>query len=533
MVENIINNQIKTEDKAQNFFIKNKKFLIAGVVVICILLLVVMFSLLLSNSANTSRPGSNNNPNITQTPTNNPKTTKELRYNPLINNQEVEMIEDAYKKQLQKAGKPVPTEPDYKFQYELSPNLNSGNSFLPVQKVYAAGKCNTVTAPAKVTVYTLKNHINQKDAQKLADGFGLTGSPSSLPTDDPNSYQYYFTDEQTSKYFTITEPSVTYYFHQAIVSASGSATVDITQAEILANKALSDHNLVTGITLKNKNTDNNIHFFTYDRKYGEYTLVNNQAIEALGKTNSLCNLTPSIQMGVIDVQITDRGDLYKIINMTRQISTTNSLSSQSLVSSIKEYNNQPPINPIVIGGTANAKKEKVTIDEVSIVWYDYGEKFAQITYIPMYLTSGRTASGARVFSLFPTVSKKEIDKLPVSNKLNVSRNTLQLLPFYLNPRPLATKAPQAKKCYGGAIDYQVKCSVNGSLICAKVFEAPAQSDPMGVCQNGCQTKTEVIDFNNQNPCILIKSRLRNLNYYDPYPFSKSGTATCVLNGCPC
>lgn len=77
--------------------------------------------------------------NLSQTPN--------RKFNPLINNAEVERVENSLRKKMESAGISVTPKPEYKFHYQLDPALRNKNSFRIIEPVIAANTCNINSAP--------------------------------------------------------------------------------------------------------------------------------------------------------------------------------------------------------------------------------------------------------------------------------------------------------------------------------------------------------------------------------------------------
>lgn len=528
--------------KIQDFYIKHKKACVIGVLG-CITVLIVVILLLPNPQTNTALEGPSPtvSPNSFQT-----QTTKRDVFNPLINNNEVRRVEKAYTKKYQQAGKTFPESKEYKFDYKLSPELKKDGSFLfPVQSAFAASMCNIDLAPKTVPVYTLKAHYTTKDAQTIASEFDLSGEPASLPMEDGSSFQYFFSDKAISKFLHVSEPSGAVYYHKA--SPSGTLVMSADKAKALADAQLLKQNVSEKMVYKtvasNPKTPNEAYAVSYMKDYGNFSMTDAISIKALGMTKSVCSVIPTETMNTVQVMYSQKGDLSKMINKTRKITKEYSLARQTLEESMNEYKGSLPILPVVLGSAPQSLTDTVTIDEAVLVWYDYGEQYAQLSYVPMYLTSGKTDSGSRVLTLFPSISKAVLATTPIPD-LTQSKDVLQLGTFIPAP-PKSPPPTEGGLCFGNLIDYTVTCTQAGATVCDEFIAVPTNlGDPYNVCQVGCKNLSGVITLTaGSDPCIefLKKNGITLDQSVVPFPGSglpieggfSGGDVSCVLNGCPC
>lgn len=524
--------------KIKIFAEKHKSILIGSCIVVIIVGLSILTSMLMNKKGE----------DITKAPlpsTSAPTITKEPQsYNPLISNGEIKRVHNAYK---QKLGDKYIEPPKYQFEYELSPRLKSGkssSSLFFIKNAFSAGTCDIDSAPSKVSVFSLKSHLFKDEATAISKEFGFSVPPSSLPMEDGVSFQYFYSDSSANAFLTINEPSAIYYYHKVISDPNDSPDIDLTKATNLSDNELKKHNLSDNLNLKSKIYENSLKKFVLDyvKEPDGLKTVDPTTIKALGMPSSVCAVKTSEKMNKIQTIITPKGGLFKLINNTRIVDKSYTFDRQSLDASLEEYKLIQPIDPIVVGPTS-ITGGKVIIDEATLVLFDYGDQYAQVSYIPMYLTSGQSATGTRVFSLFPAVKKSDLDKTNI-NDLTSAQSNLQLGTFKpVAPKPQYKTPPPVAGCPGNLIDYRVTCSYNSSTVCDGYFSAQSSQDPFGVCTNGCQDKSgEVTTGARENPCEKflqdqgISSPELNdkfKNSFDPQSMPTGGTSSCSLNGCPC
>ncbi|GEM_PF-2599305 len=544
-------------DNLKTYYASHKKLClgIAGGVLVVLLALFLM----LPNPRTTQSP-SQMTPSQAPIQGNNPnKETKgQDKFNPLISNDELKRVEEGAKKQYEQAGKVYPTRQE-NIQFELGPNMKKKSGFNFVQQAYAQTYCNISTLPPTLNAYVLKANLTVKDATALAGKYSLISAPASVPMADGKSFEYYFADAQVSKFMNIAEPSGIFYYHKASGSALPNQDISESQAKSLTDSELTRLGLSDKIVLKSSSFDASTNNFdiTYNRDLG-LKLVDNLTVAALGSGQSVCSVVESTAMNEVKFIISKQAEVMKTISHTRIMGGTYPLKTQDLIDSLNEYGKNSPIPPIVIGGPVNGP---ASIDSAMLVYYDYGKFYGQIAYVPVYLTSGKTTSGVRVFGFFPAISKKELDKTPIPN-LRQTRDMLQLETF--NPRPAANPnapKPQPKPspkpgqpqltskpsepgelCYGGLVDYDINCNVGdiGAEICSGYFELSSKTgDLFGACTNGCQVKSEMFDVPaGVNPCAeFLKRHGFPAGKFGNRPINTNkfngGTVRCQIQGCPC
>ncbi len=526
-------NKLKT-----HFKIHKKMYEIIGIITLLILIFVSIALIVISNSADNKKTADGlSNPTPTAANSGVQRTNSNAHPNPMVASDELKRVEESFRKKYENAGVPFPVQKDYKFEYRLAPALQNKNSFIfNMFSAYAASStCNIASAPGTVTGYLLKDKYSKDEAISIAKDFDVNSAKvSAVGGTDESSFSYYFSDPASSAYFTISENTGTYEYHNGTVD---NTKPDITEAQArsLSDKALIDHNLNDKTAFASSNffpgSIPPTYFFKYDKKFN-FKLVDEESITVLGATNSVCGVYSSLNMNYINVLIGSKGILGKIVNNTRFIENSYSFPRESLEDSINEYKDNP-IKPIVIGSTPSTGP--VTIDEAVLVYFDYGQDVGQYAYTPMYLTSGKGPTGSRVFTLFPAVAESDLDKTPLSPK-NHQHLSLQLDTFV--PAP---PAPAGKLCFGNLVDYTVQCTEGVTPICNTIVSLPSdKNDPFKVCEKGCLEKNAVISVDHgQDACqeFMKKEKLDTSKIppggYGSQPNFQGGQVSCSVRGCPC
>lgn len=513
--------------KLKDLYTIHKKLflLLSAFIVLVILLLPFLFI---------SSPTNNKNPQPSIAPFTPTSSQGSKSYNPLISNGELERVRNAYKKKL---GNKYSEAPKYQYKYELSPNLKSKKSSSLIQSVLAAEDCNLDSMPDKVSVFSLKSHLFKNEAIEISKEFNFSAEPSSLPMEDGASFQYYFTDPEYTAFLTITEPSGIYYYHK-VLDSDNESDIDLAKANDISDNELKKHKIFSNLNLKNKKYDESLKKFVFDyvKEPDSIKTVDPLTIKAVGMSGSVCDVKASDKMNKIETIITQKGGIFKILNNTRKVDKSYAFNRQSLENSISEYEFSQPIDPIVVGPITEIGG-KVIIEQATLVYFDYGDQYAQISYVPMYLTSGKGPSGARVFNLFPAITKADLDKTNI-NDLASSQNSLQLGTFKpAAPKPKAKMPPPLEGCYGNLIDYRVTCSYNGETVCDKFFAVSSEKDPFNVCEEGCKDLSGEVNTSSDDPCaeFLEQQGIQDPGKVIPVnPAIQSNKAySCILNGCPC
>lgn len=466
----------------------NKKFAILLVGVIAILFFITALLLQV-----TSKKGGNlqTNPYLSPSRTTvNPAQSVNPHFNPLINNKEVERVEKSLRKKMEKAGISITPKPVYKFHYKLDPGLGGKSSFRIVEPVLAANTCNITSAPSTLPIYSLKDHLTVVDAKDVASTYDITDDPKgSLPSLDGSSFDYFFSDAVVSQFLQVTEPSGVSYWHR-VVDANGTNS-GAGSAQTIAQTELEKPKLSDKAELKSTKTDpaSGYTIFHYEKNYDNLVMTDKASITALGASSSVCSVTPSTLINYIDVYVTPNGYSQKLVNKTRHVLESYPIKRATLEESLADYQTYLPIDPIVIGGTDTSGE--VTIDEATLVCYDYDESMPQTAYIPMYLTSGRTPTGTRVLTLFPALTKQEMNNTEIPQLSSESRDTLQMYTF--NPPFAKPPAPEnpgegtpyptipgkgSPICSGGGI------SIGGTAVVAGSAAVGLATSIGGTCPSG-------------------------------------------------
>lgn len=531
------NEKTKTSigEKLKTQYALHKKLFLIGSVILVIVLLSTAIVLIAppQNTTNTSPPTGGTA--ITTPEDSQSQAQSQASENPLIDKEDVKKVEDAYKKQYESQRKKYPESPNYNFHYKLVPQLQDArSSFLFVKPVQAATTdCNVSSAPADVTIYKLKSKLKVSEATLLAKSFGITALATSVPLDGSvDLFQYNFAQPETSKFLTVAEPSGTYHYHQA-PSTTQTQDIGSDHAKTIAQGVLTAHS-ITGIIPFSPPTfelATNQYVFSSEKAIDTFSMVDKASITALGGATSVCNVGKSLDMNKIQVNIDKEGVLSTVMNRTRMVTGTFSAKRATLEASRAEWETTLPIAPVVIG--TGIPTSDVTIDQVILVWYDYGEVYSQKAYVPMYLTSGLSGNGIRVLTLFPAVAKAALTTLHIAT----SNKNLQIDAF--NPKP--PPATGTGQCYGNLVDYTVVCNQAGASICNGSFSLPVgtslsvDGDPLNVCGRGCQSKADIYTPITNNPCteFLQKHDIQPNNPVQVEPGYSGGEVNCSLNACPC
>lgn len=524
-----------------NFVNKNKKIILIIGVGILILLLLIGLTIILTKKPST---GSDQTEKTTGDQNN---TEIQTGNNPLIDSQSLKKVEDSYQKKFEKQGMPAPTKPKYKFQYELDPALKDKQVMNFNQSVYAVTNCNLTTAPTTVSVYELKNEWTDKEAQDVAKVFNIDSPPYSMPADG-GTVQYFFSNQITNGFLELYKSSGAYTYHKVLDPLNQEIT--LLDALQKSSDALKKYQLSENLTSLPAETEPNYFVFSHLKSWGDFTMVDEDSIRSLGN-NTVCQPSKAKNMNYIKIYIAKDGQIARLINQTRMAMKKSSLSRQSLEMSLKEYGENPPLDPIVL------PKDKVTtgivtIDEAVIVYYDYGVVYSQKLYVPMYLTSGTATAedgtSVRVFTLFPTVSMKDLEekgKTPEEIKaeelsLGGLKTQKQAVVNYTTPTPPAP--PYVGGCPGNTVDYTVSCTnTSGQSICSAFLGIPPSGIGIDICNSGCKSYTKeytAADLSpDKDPCLKMlednnmpTTQYQNYQQNNNLPIDK---VSCILQGCPC
>jgi len=524
-----------------DFIKKNKKIALITGIGVLILLLLISLTIVLTKKPSTGldqtgkTAGDQNNTEI------------QTENNPLIDSQSLKKVEESYQKKFEKKGLPLPTKPKYKFDYELDPALKDKQVMNFNQSVYAVTNCNLATAPTTVSVYELKNEWTDKEAQEVAKEFDIDSPPYAMPAEG-GTIQYFFSNKVTNGYLELYKSSGVYTYHKVLDPLGQEIT--LLDALQKSSDALKKHQLSENLTSLPAEPEANYFVFSYLKSWDDFTMVDEDSIRSLG-SNTVCKPSKARNMNYIKAYIAKDGQIARLINQTRMAVEKSSFKRQSLELSLNEYGENPPLDPIVL------PKDKittgtVTIDEAVIVYYDYGVVYSQKFYVPMYLTSGTATAedgtSVRVFTLFPTVSMKDLEekeKSPEDKKaeeLGMSGITTQKQGILDYPTPTLPAPPYTGGCPGNTVDYTVTCTnTNGQAVCSAFLGIAPIDDPNGICNAGCKSYTKeytAADLSpDKDPCLqMLKDNNMPTTQYQNYQQNNNlpiDKVTCILQGCPC
>lgn len=525
-----------------NFIYKNKKIILIIGVGILILLLLISLTVILtkkpatdSGSVQTGKTAGDQN-----------NTEIQTGNNPLIDSQSLKKVEDSYQKKFKKQGVPAPTKPKYKFQYELDPALKDKQVMNFNQSVYAVTNCNLTTAPTTVSVYELKNEWTDKEAQEVAKVFDIDSPPYSMPADG-GTIQYFFSNKVTNGFLELYKSSGAYTYHKVLDPLNQEIT--LLDALQKSSEALKKYQLSENLTSLPAETEPNYFVFSHLKFWGDFTMVDEDSIRSLGN-NTVCQPSKAKNMNYIKMYIAKDGQIARLINQTRMATKKLSLSRQSLEMSLKEYGENPPLDPIVLPKD-KVTTGKVTIDEAVIVYYDYGVVYSQKLYVPMYLTSGTAiaedGTNVRVFTLFPTVSMNDLEekgKTPEEIKaeeLGMGGLKTQKQKVLDYATPTLPAPPYTGGCPGDTVDYTVSCTnTSGQSVCSAFLGIKPADDPNGICDSGCKSYTKeytAADLAGGDPCLkMLKDNNIPTTQYQNYQQNNNlptDKVSCILQGCPC
>lgn len=481
--------------------------------------------------------------------------------NPLINSQTLSNIKSEYNKKLMLQNIPTPTVVNTRFRYKLDSSLRS-NLLNPVAPVLAAS-CNLDAFGSTVPVYTLKINWDETEAQAIAQEYEINSAPSSLPAPG-GSYQYFFSNPVTNGYLSMYQASGMYNYHKVLGPAEGSISMD--EAKLMAGQELMKHNLYDNLLLENSEyiAEINSYVFKYTKNWNGVTVVDEVALKGLGGS-SVCDINDSDQYNVVEVIVTQDGQLSKLINYTRKELEVVTADKLSLEEAINTYPDDTIAEPVIVGTPIEAGE--VTIDEAVLVYFDYGDTYPQNTYTPIYLTSGTVTDGmntAQVINLFPAVSMDTLAQEGITAEVN---QTLKLGTFDFPPPPPASPVPVTPVvtpaeypetftppslpgggfdfskfttgCPGNQTDCIAKCYQNGSQICMFGSTVPESKDPFNVCTEGTKKFEDTFEIlQGDDACFMMLDK-HNVpkGVFGSFGSSGSGgspgVVNCVLTCIPC
>ncbi len=544
-------------NKICSFFITHKKFFLLFFIFILVFILLLFLQLVLERKENEDKQVSPKEQKSVA------PSVKNNTFNPLINNTEKQRVKEAVQKRFENLEIPHKKKKDIRFNLKLSPKLKKQSAFA-IPKAYAVSECNIDLAPATVSVYTIKSNYSENDAKVFARLFGFSNNPTSIPMVDGSSYIYNFlqsTSGVSSAYFTLSAPSGMYTYHKSFKPYEDTTDIGKLKAKTIAEDLLKKNNIGDKLLLTNIEEDTHmdvkLYTFTYIKEYGNFPFSDNATIYEVSNLSSVCSISRTSAMNTVQINITSKGELETFINKIRKVDKTSEVKRQSLSDAVEEYEREyidnPPVDPIITGDIENVNVGEVSLEltEAQLIWYDYGENYAQKFYVPMYLTSG-TIEGVRVFILIPAVAKENLFAIP---DVALNNKALQFDVYY-PPPPTATPVPPTNTpapgvtiipyvpsdgnyCYGNQIDYYVTCSsTNGDFGCSGSGAAPASSDPFNICTGSCkEIKAETITFSragtSSSACeAFLKKSVSNATMHGATSTS-NGTYYCQIRGCPC
>ena len=481
-----------------------------------------------------------------------------------VNQESMDKARESADKQYEKEGKPTPTLVQTKFEYIVDPALRRKKSFFPFSQVYAASSCDLDSAPAVVPIYILKTDWGIQAAKKVANSFGISGEPTSLPI--TGGYEYYFSNNNTGDFLTYIPASGMYTYHQVIKNRG--ARISGAEADAIIEREVKKHSLPDDISKTGSGFDNDSYLYHgfFRGNWSPFTVVDYESLSSL-KNQSVCGKRAASTVNDIRIFLARDGQIAKVINQIRVGKQQIEVARENLEEAVVEYKYNLPVQPIIIGKTnGGILAGNVNITEATLAYYDFGDIYGQSMYMPMYVTSGEAtlSNGARVrvITLFPAVSSKELERVglkePVEKSLKLGSFSPPPTP-YPTATPKATSAPSATSaptatsvpgqptntpgptspaptigppatgCPGGLVDYFSRCDSNGTPVCSQFISV--STDPWGICTSGCQSKELILEVVDTNPCAA--------NFWQ-YGFSApgtqgqmTGTFHCVLNACPC
>ena len=530
----------------------NKKGIIAGGIILGLLILAVAVLILSNGNMSGKKQAPQAMPQVQQ-------GQPQPLTNPLINSEDAQRVNKDYQQKVKESGQNPGIKKQYHFKYELSPDIQGKRSIFSPKTVEAASFCNIVGAPDQLPVYSLKTHWGAGDAKDLASNeFNITSEPFSQPAEGGTFY-YSFINPVDKNIFKVLESSGVYDLHIPITTPF-THSIDVLDAQKTALNELQKHNLADQRVAEPVVSADPNYVFRYRKKLGDGSLklIDQLAVKTIGAGDSLCSVPDSNAMNIVEVYVRKDGVFNKLLNNSRKIITTQTLPKASIATSIKDFADKPITAPIVIPETASTPQAgTVVIDEVLLAYWDLGQLYAQSTYVPVYITSGTVkndTSHTRVFTVFSAISEDKLKQAGILKDSSTQtsaqpgkyrNDTPQQASYDVTPAPTVpiTPPPVApageNQCYGGEVDYQVNCNINGQVVCTYVYSAPSNNDPLGAC-GGCKSREKVVDASTgEDPCrkyLDSESLPPPPSYYDVVPFRKiqnPGSASCVVRGCPC
>lgn len=467
----------------------------------------------------------------------------------IIDSDQQKAVKASMDNQLLRQGYTLSPKSETRFEYELAPNLDNKKSFIPFS--YAVESCNVDTAPDVLPIYQLKSNWNMDDAISVAKTFGIENSvPSSLPI--TGGYQYLLSNPETRGFLTFISTSGMYTYHRILDKETGDIGLEEAKKQILSE--MDKHTVPLNLKPVSSGFDKekNYYYTDFTGDWPPFSVVDQSFLVSLS-TDSVCKIGNAQNVNYAKVLFTPDGQLAKFIIESRTFSAANTVPRLKLADAVSEYKNNLPVEPFIVGGSTSKTTGTVKIDEVTLVYYDFGDIYTQKMYLPMYLTGGTAAltdgTTARVITLFPAVSEDNLEK---SNLIPPRTRALHLATFTPTPTPPPPPPPGSSMlgCSGGLIDYILRCtSVDGQAAgCSMSPGAPSNVDPYKICTEGCKNISdpagEIIEIDgNQNPCTEY-AKMKDLPGESFGGSAASGSTStsgsgkkvkfsCILSGCPC
>ncbi len=573
------------------FTTKRKVELFVIIAVVAFIASLSMF--LVRQSANKSGPiPSNQSTNQNITPTQALQQTSSFPSNdpPDVDPKELQKQMDETKKTFEKNGQPAPTEKQYQFQYELSPDLYDGRpqskkSFFGVlAQEPGKVKCNLSLIPTTATIYSLKSQYTPEEAQEIGKKFGVVATAAAIV--QSGITQYVLADPAVSPdYVTINAPSGSTLYHH--VSTSAKEPIDETKAADVAIKTLTKFGLVDSTidtTIINNQAKVPSYFAFRFNKNWSLPVVDDTSVKTIG-LSSICDIAKAAESNYIEADLKIDGEISNIIDRTRKIVKKATVPLLDLKTAIAANKDNQLGTPTVFADDITTGK--ATILEATLAYFERGELIGKNCYIPTYIVSG-TVSGARIVSMFPAVAKDITDgyckdangsssgkKTTTIENSSEKAGTIKYSTFEFAPPPLPT--PKTfDQCYGKIADYFFNCKTSsGAEICSAFLGVPEADDKYDTCFNSCRNPipdmtmpntgdvcqtfaTKVLEMKGQtlpatyqtNPAPKKASTPTKSKYCTPYlvipgcPKSGSSTSTqsnpptggsvvCSFKTCPC
>lgn len=465
----------------------------------------------------------------------------------MINKKDLDAVHNDFNKELIKRNLPTPTVAQYKFKYELAPGLKKQpQSFNFVKEVNAATLCDASSLSTTVKAYSLRSHVTEYDAKTLAASYSIKSKTYSQPAAG-DSFSFFFSD--SNAFLTLYEASGLYNYHQIIKTSADGISLDETKKK--AEELLLKYKLNDNLKVLSSSNTTDKYIFDYQKDWG-LPLIDDGTVKSSG--GGVCTINSSSLVNKIDLQFLKDGSLSEVNNTVRQQISTYTLTRQDLDGSLADFADNPPIPPVVVGADTTGA---VTITDVRLVYYDFGGNYyAQKFYIPMYLTSGTTSSGTKVYTFLPAVSAETLISEGLSDKydyenIRQSQQQGQIGEFKtLTPPtpPPITGAPgdptnigsrkAVGACFGGLIDYFVECTSNGQLVCMAAYSTGTDNDPLQICKNGGINSSGIVRPTSGSDVCLSYLKSKNIptdGYHSVLNNggSVSGEVYCTAGANPC